>query len=542
VNLPEAFELAIQLHRAARLAEAESLYRQILSQAPRHAEVLSLLAGILDDTDRPAEAATLYHRITTLLPDDADAYVGLGNALRQLGNLDAAIFAYSSAIAIRPDFAGAMNNLANALWDSGNLEEAIPLLRRAASTSNDPATASNLLFALHFDPTTTPLQLRAEHDLWNERYGRPLFTPTTFADPPDPVRRLRIGYVSPDLHNHPVGLFMLPLLAHHDRTHFEIACYSDAFPDALSRQLSSLTHLWRDTRPLSDTQLVQLIRDDRIDILVDLTLHSRGSRLLAFARKPAPVQVTYLGYPSTTGLDVMDYRLSDPYLDPPGCDTGIYSETTCRLPATYWCYKPLFDVPPPGPPPAISNGFVTFGCLNNFYKLRPPVIDAWTKLLFNFPTSRLIVHARPGTHCRRMLDRFKDGGVDPQRIEFVDAQPLAAYFNTYRRIDIALDSFPFPGATTTLDALWSGVPVVTLAGSSAVSRAGASILSNIALTDLIAHDTDHYTDIARSLAADLPRLSDLRATLRQKMRSSPLTDVPRFARDIEHAFRDMWQR
>jgi len=545
VDLAQFYQQAVEHHRAGKLGEAEALYRQILANAPQSPEVLALLARILEDTGRAVEAAEAYRQIVTLRPADPDGYVGLGNCLRQLGDLNGAIEAYRCAIDLRPDYVGALNNIANALWDSGNLDEAIPLLRRAAAAGTDPAAASNLLFAMHFDPSVSPRELRAEHDLWNQRFARPLFTRTDFTNTRDPDRRLRIGYVSPDFHNHPIALFMLPLLEHHDRNAFEITCYSDAFPDGITHRLASLTHKWRDTRLLSDEQLAEQIRSDHIDILVDLALHSRGSRLLAFARKPAPIQVTYLGYCSTTGLETMDYRLSDPYLDPPsppGSDLSIYSEETVRLPATYWCYQPIFDVPAPGTPPALSNGFVTFGCLNNFYKIRPRVLDAWTKLLLEVPDSRLVLHAHAGSHRQRVRSRFEAAGIDPTRIEFVAAQSLAGYFDTYRRIDIALDPFPFPGATTTLDAIWSGVPVVTLAGNSAVSRAGVSILSNLGLTELIAADVEQYIAIAKSMAADLPRLTALRATLRDRMKSSPLTDAARFTHDLENAFRRMWQR
>jgi predicted O-linked N-acetylglucosamine transferase (SPINDLY family) len=545
VELSRIYQQAVEHHRAGRLGEAAVRYRQILKHAPQSPEVLVLLASILEDTGRAVEAAEIYRQIVMLRPADPDGYVGLGNCLRQLGDLDGAIGAYRRAIDHRPDYVGALNNLANALWDSGNLEEAIPLLRTASAVGTDPAAASNLVYSLHFDPSVSPRELRAEHDLWNQRFARPLFTRMDHGNARDPNRRLRIGYVSPDFHNHPVALFMLPLLEHHDRSGFEITCYSDAFPDGITHRLASLAQRWRDTRVLSDEQLTQQICADQIDILVDLALHSRGSRLLTFARKPAPVQVTYLGYCSTTGLDTMDYRLSDPYLDPPsppGSDLSIYSEVTVRLPATYWCYRPIFDVPAPQPPPALSQGFVTFGCLNNFYKIRPRVLDAWMKLVRELPDSRLILHAHAGAHRERVSSRFKAAGVDPGRVEFVGGQSLVGYFETYRRIDVALDPFPFPGATTTLDALWSGVPVVTLAGSSAVSRAGVSILSNLGLTELIATSVDQYVEIARSLTVDLQRLMDLRATLRDRMKSSPLTDATRFVQDLENVFREMWRR
>jgi protein O-GlcNAc transferase len=542
-GLQHASELAVEHHRVGRLAEAESIYRQILSQRPETPEILSLLADLFNSSGRHADAIAALTRVIELKPTDPNPLVSLGNAHRQMGNLDGAIDAYRRAIIIQPDFSGALNNLGNALRDTGDLNAALDCFRRSAAAGDDPAIAGNLCFALHFDPSTESGQLRQLHDAWNERFARPLLPQVlNYINSPDPNRRIRIGYVSPDLRNHPVGLFMLPLLANHNRTAFEVYCYSDAVPDLMTRRLAALIHGWRETLRFSDAELAEQIRHDGIDILVDLALHSRGSRLLAFARKPAPVQVCYLGYCSTSGLTAMDYRLSDPFLDPPGIDEHVYIEKTICLPQTYWCYQPILDAPPPGPLPAKGNGFVTFGCLNNFSKVNVTVLEVWRHIIQNTPQSHLIVHSHNGHHRDRILADYARVGISANRIEFVGTQPLARYLETYQRIDIALDPFPFPGATTSLDALWSGVPVVTLAGNTAVSRAGLSILSNVGLAELVSRNTNDYVGTAIQLAADLPRLEDLRASLRQKLRLSPLTNAPRFTRDIEVTFREMWRK
>jgi protein O-GlcNAc transferase len=336
---------------------------------------------------------------------------------------------------------------------------------------------------------------------------------------------------------------MLPLLATHDHAKFEIRCYSDVTDgDSTTEQLRKHADVWRETWSLSDAKLADLIRDDRIDILVDLLMHAKGSRMLTFARKPAPVQVSYLSYASTTGLEAMDYRLSDPYLDPPEADESLYTETTIRLPSTFWCFQPSAQMPEIAPLPASTNGYVTFGCLNNFWKVTPETRTAWMQLLDRVPNSRLVIHCYEGSHRQKLLEPFINEGIGPERIEFVGFLPIRQYFEQYNRIDIALDPFPYCGGTTTCESLWMGAPVVTVLGQTAVGRAGYSILSNIGLGALVARDVEQYLGLAEELAGYLSRLSELRGSLRSSMQSSPLMDAPRFARDIENAYRTMWRR
>src|SRR5208282_4692744 len=334
------------------------------------------------------------------------------------------------------------------------------------------------------------------------------------ANDPDPERRLRVGYVSPDFRRHPVGLFLLPLLEAHDRGRVEVFCYSSvSAPDDITQQCLNHADCWRDAAALDDETLAALIRADRIDVLVDLSAHIAGNRLLVFARKPAPVQATYLAYCSTTGLQTIDYRLTDPYLDTPGQAGAAYAEQSVWLEDTYWCYRPVIELPPPGPLPAVGTGYVTFGCLNNFCKASPPCLSVWRDLLQTVPGSHLLLCAHRGAH-RDRLRGFFAAAVDPQRVEFVGVSLLPEYFRLYDRIDIALDPFPYSGGTTTCDALWMGVPVVSLAGKTAVGRAGLSILTNAGLPDLVAGSIDDYLRIAASLANDLARLDGLRTGLR----------------------------
>jgi predicted O-linked N-acetylglucosamine transferase (SPINDLY family) len=332
------------------------------------------------------------------------------------------------------------------------------------------------------------------------------------------------------------------LFQHHDHAQFEVFCYAQVpSPDAMTRRLQQHADHWRTIVGLSDEQVASQIRLDGIDILVDLTLHMASNRLLVFARKPAPVQVTYLAYCGSSGMSAIDYRISDPYLDPPGSDLSCYSEETVRLPRTYWCYQPGAS-PAPAPAPALKNGFITFGCLNNFAKVSPVALDLWATILVAVPKSRLIIHASPGAHLNDIARRMERAGVEASRVLFIGKQPWAAYMQTYAEIDIALDPFPYAGGITTCDALWMGVPAVTLSGETAVGRGGRSILSNLGLMELIAFSPDQYARIAIDLAQDRDRITDLRDRMQDRMLASPLMDAPRFARDMEAAYRQMWHK
>jgi predicted O-linked N-acetylglucosamine transferase (SPINDLY family) len=293
---------------------------------------------------------------------------------------------------------------------------------------------------------------------------------------------------------------------------------------------------------MSDEKVAQIIRQDQIDILVDLTMHMAHNRMLVFARKPAPIQVTYLPYCGTTGLRTIDFRFTDPYLEPQEQHDEYYSERSVRLPETYWCYRPLVQTPQVDALPALQRGYVTFGCLNNFCKVTAPTLDAWRRLMKEVPESRLLVHAKRGSHRDRVRDFLAQERIGPHRLTFVEKVPMAQYFSTYQQMDIALDPFPYGGGTTTCDALWMGVPVVSLAGNTGVGRGALSILSNIGLAELVAGTEDEYVQIAVRLARDLPRLGNLRTTLRERMQKSPLTDAPRLTRYIEAAYRDMWRQ
>jgi predicted O-linked N-acetylglucosamine transferase (SPINDLY family) len=524
---------------------AIEVYRQGIACNPASAEAHYNLGNALRDRGQFDAAIDAYREAIALKPAWPEAHNNLAGALRDKGQLDSAIAAYRQALVLKPNYAEAYHNLGSALTDQGQLSEAIAAYRQALEI--DPGNAltdSNLVYTLQFHPDSDGRTIAEELRRWNRQHAQPLgrlVRPHINDRTPD--RRLRVGYVSPDLREHVVGRNLLPLILQHDHRQFELTCYSNVRrPDALTAQFQQNADCWRDIVGLTDEQVAQQIRADQIDILVDLSLHLADSRLLIFARKPAAVQVTFAGYPGSTGLTAIDYRLSDPYLDPPERDESMYSEKTVRLPDTFWCYDPLDcrDIPV-NRLPALESGIVTFGCLTNFYRINDRVLELWSRVLQKVQSSRLVLLSPRGSHRQGLLDRVARDGIDPARIEFFCHLPRREYMQLYHRIDFVLDTFPYNGHTTSLDSFWMGVPVVTLVGQSAVSRAGWCQLSNLGLTELAAQTPDQFVSIAVALAADLPRLSQLRSTLRQRMERSPLMDAPRFARNIEAAYRQMWR-
>jgi protein O-GlcNAc transferase len=526
-----------------QLNESIVAFREAVRLNPGFPEAYSNMGNALRDMGQVAEAVAAYREAVRLRPDFAGAYSNLGNALTAMGQLDEAIAACRQSIRLNPNLAGTHSNLGNALKNNGQLDEAIAAYREAIRIEPGFELAnSNLVYLLHFHCGYDAKMIFEEHQRWNRQHAGPL---KKFIQPHtnnrDPERPLRIGYVSPDFRSHPIGRFLLALLGAHDRDRFTIFCYSDVRrPDPLTSLLQQRAMQWRNIVGVPDERVAQLIREDQIDILIDLTMHMANNRMRLFARKPAPVQVTYLAYCSTTGLETMDYRLTDPHLDPPGMNDAYYSEKSIRLPETYWCYPVHEQTPEVGPAPAVNSGEVTFGCLNNFSKVSPEALSSWIELLKSVPRSRLILHAGDGSLRQRTLDLVERAGIKRDRLKFVGKVPLYDYFKQYEQIDIGLDPFPYTGGTTTCDALWMGVPVVTLAGRTGVGRSGVSILRNIGLLELIADSPEQYVQTAAGLANDLPWLSELRRTLRDRMQGSVLMDAPRFARHIEAAYWGMW--
>jgi protein O-GlcNAc transferase len=532
------------MHRN-KLDEAQACYQRALQLKPDYADAHINLGKVFMDHGALDKAAACFRRVLQLNSDDVQAHYSLGLVCRSRGDLDEAVACYRQALKRDPTYAEAYNNLGYALKDQGNLDEAVACFRRAAELQpDDPTAHSNLLYTLVFCPGYDARAIFEEHRLWNRRFAEPL----AHLIQPHPNecsadRRLRIGYVSPDFRDHAESFFTVPLLAAHDHENSEIYCYADvARPDAVTARLRSLADVWRDIAGLTDERVAGLIREDRIDILIDLTMHMARNRLLVFARKPAPVQVSWLAYPGTSGLSTVAYRLTDPLIDPPGLHDHCYSEESIRLAGAYWCYDPLAGEPDVSALPAVKNGFITFGCLNNFCKVNDSVLKLWSQVLKAALSSRMLILAPEGSARRRTLDLLEREGVGRDRVTFVDRQPRPRYLELYHRIDIGLDTFPYHGQTTSLDGFWLGVPVVTLVGTTPAARAGLSLLTNLGLPELVAQTRDQFVSIAVALAGDVPRLCELRATLRNRLQASSLMDAPRFARTVEAAYREMWRR
>jgi predicted O-linked N-acetylglucosamine transferase (SPINDLY family) len=545
---PDMFEafnnLGIALQGKGQLDEAIASFRQAIGLKPDLAQAHNNLGAALREMGQLDEAIAAHRRAIQLKPEYAAAYFNLGNALKDIGQFDEAIGLYRQAIRLTPDYAAAHNNLGNALEDIGQLDEAIAIYRQAIRLKPDGAMAhSNLVFALHYHPGYDAGMICEEARRWNQQHAEPLkklIEPHT--NDRDPDRRLRIGYVSPDFRQHCQALFTIPLLSNHDREGFEIFCYADVGrPDAVTERIRGYSHVWRSILGMTDAEVARRIREDRIDILVDLTMHMAKNRMLLFARKPPPVQAAWLAYPGTTGLSAMDYRLTDPYLDPPGLNDQFYSETTIRLPDTFWCYDPLVKELAVNPLAAQTAGHVTFGCLNNFCKVNQRVVQLWAQVLKTVPRSQFMLLCPEGSHRQRVLDILQREGINPDRIELITYRRRPQYLELYHRIDVGMDTFPYNGHTTSLDSYWMGVPVITLVGKTVVGRAGLSQLTNLGLPELIAQTPEQYVQIATDLAGDLPRLAELRRTLRGRMQASPLMDAPRFARNVEAAYRQMWR-
>lgn len=582
-TIQEVFRQALQLHQAGRNTQAEQLYRQILTANPQHVETLYYLGILYFDAGHLAPAVDCFKQAISANPNFPQAYFCLANAHLKRSDTTAAIEACNNAIALKPSYPEAFGTLADALRKSGDLDGSIPAYQKAIALTtaneiaiaryycgwsiamkdkgqipaslelmekslrhnpNSPKDHGNLLFTSLFDEAFDAKENLRKCRQWNDTFAAPLASqikPHLQTRVPD--RRLRIGYVSADFRMHAVGRFLLPLFKHHDRTQYEIFCYSDVIhPDEYTRHMQSCVDVWRHTYTLSDAQLAEGIRNDQIDLLIDLSMHIDGSRLLAFARKPAPIQMTYLAYPGTTGLAAMDYRISDNFIDPPGSDDTVYSEKTLRLPHCYWCYAPLPTTPAVNLLPALSNGFITFGCFNNYCKVSPSALAAWARLLAAVPNSRLVLGSPEGSHRQQALEIFAVAGVVGERIEFRAKIPLADYFSLYHQVDIGLDPFPYAGGTTTCDALYMGVPVITLAGQTSIARSGVSILSSLHEEGWIGSSVEDYIAIGVRLASDVPALASIRTELRARMRVSPLMDASGFARGIERLYRSAWEK
>ena len=539
-------KLAFALRFIGRNEEAITEFRSALRYQPDNAEAGDGLAYLLFEMGRKEEAAECFRSTLRYHQEKAERYSAYGSVLYALGLCGDAIKAYETALKLNPKL-NLSAAIGNCLLMQGRVEDAIDFYRQAIARNPGNVQAhSTLLMALNYLPDISKEDRYREHCVWGKIYGEPKHAQKFQRNLRESNRRLRIGYVSGDFRaNHSVTYFIEPLLAGHDQEVFDVFCYSMMpRPDDTTRHLQQLVSHWRDIYGWDDARLADCIFEDGIDILVDLGGHTAANRLTAFTLKPAPIQVSYLGYPNTTALKSIDYRLTDILADPMGED-AYYTERLVRLPGCFLCYKPAADTPPVKQLPALQAGYVTFASFNNLAKVNDKVIELWCRILKAVSDSRLIIKYRaledPLTR-ERFMKLFVSHGIAADRVEFYGHIPSRReHLALYGKVDIALDTFPYNGTTTTCEALWMGVPVMTLAGNTHAGRVGASLLNSIGLRDWVAHTTEDFVYRIGQHTADSRGLSILRAELRDRVAASPLCDGGEFVRNLEAAYRDMWR-
>jgi predicted O-linked N-acetylglucosamine transferase (SPINDLY family) len=543
-NAPCALRLGFALAKLGRNEEAEGALGRAVSLVPADAEAWDTLGFVLKARGKLEEAIAAHRRAAGLNPGRALSWHNLGSALVFAGRLSEALEAHERAVLSDPSAGYAIQGRALALQGCHRIPEAVEAYGEALRLCpSDHASRSYRLMALNYLDCHGPERLLAEHLAYGAAVGGE--RPRKFINTPDPGRRLRVAFLSPDLRTHSVAFFLEPLLAHLDRAEFDVILYHDHFiVDATSDRLRSAASHWRNFVGLQDDAVEALILADRPDILVDLAGHTGLNRLPLLARRLAPVQVSYLGYPNTTGVRAVDYRFVDGITDPVGIAEQGHTERIVRFAATAWSYAPPADSPEPAAPPSVCGAPVTFGCFNNFSKVSDAAIGAWSRLLGEFPDSRLRLKSTglgEGAVAGRALRRLRNAGLDPERVDIMGHTPtIASHLALYHGVDVALDTFPYNGTTTTCEALWMGVPVITLAGRRHASRVGASLLGAVGHAEWITRDWVSYVAAAAHIAADGPNRQVIARTLRDSMKASPLLDHAGQARRFGGALRQTW--
>lgn len=536
-------KLAIANQLRGRLFEAKQLFLDVLSQEPKNTVALYLLGTIEHQQNNTNQAIELISKAIELDPNYTDACYNLAVIFKDQGKLKEAANTYRKVIKLDANHSAAYNSLGTVLASQGKLKESIDTYRKLLKTNPNYTNArSNFIGCLNYDSKITQQEIFTESQQWDNIHA----TAKTYQLHNQVAKqRLRIGYVSPDFREHSVSYFFEPVIKEHDRKLFEVFCYAEvAKPDHKTEYFRRISDGWRSTVGMTDSAVAKCIYEDGIDILVDLAGHTFNNRLLAFAEHPAPVQITWFGYPNTTGLAAMDYRLTDNVADPIGEADNLHTESLIRLPNSFLCYAPPNVAPKINELPALKNGYVTFGCFNNIMKITPEVVSTWVSILRRVPKSRLLIKSRSfrdDETQKSYLEQFNKHDIDLKRIElYASVTTKLNHLASYNQIDIGLDPFPYNGTTTTCEALWMGVPVITLKGDRHASRVSASILTQINHKELITDSIADYVDKAVNLANNLTCLSTLRNELRDQMYTSPLCDAEGFTRDIETVYQEMW--
>ncbi len=525
------------------IAEAVESYRNAIRLKPDYATAHYNLAIALETLEDFDLAITSYQRSIDLEPGSHKSYFNLGAVQKNLGMPDAAFASYKKALALKPDYAKAKNNLGDLSQSLGMLEDAVSYYHEALRIDPDYSDAhSNLLLAENYVLGNTAETLYQKHREWALQFAPRNDTQVTYPNPPVPERTLNIGFVSGDLGRHPVGYFVVGLLKNLPRHDVRVFCYSDRKEDDLTRQIKETTDQWRTIVGLSDNALLAQIRADKIDILIDLAGHTAKNRLLALTKKPAPIQVAWAGYAGTTGISQIDYLISDRYSTPVDED-AFYEETIVRMPDGWLCYTPPDYAPVVGPLPSTQTGHITFASFCNPSKLNGEVIAVWSEILHAVSDAKLLIKYHNIDYpafSARLTEAFKENGIDASRLILEGRAPHDQLLERYNAVDIALDPFPYSGGLTTYEALWMGVPVITVPGATFASRHTESHLATLGQTDFIARDKREYVKIATDLAHDPDRLRDLRSSLRDMMSQSPVCDTEKFALHFHSVLRDMW--
>lgn len=525
--------------------EAVKAATKIINKDPSRTDIMLALAMVFKQTGQFNRAKEWFVKILEQEPH-ALVYNELGFICQRAGHLSQALEYQKRAVEADPNNAELLAGLARMHIGTGQVQEGINLFRRAIEA--DPANAavhSNLLFYLHHQAELDPCQLFEEHRRWGRLHAPASLARVSHDNNHDPERRLRVGYISPDFRVHPVAYFIEPLLDGHNHDAVEVYGYSNvAYPDKVTEQLKTDFDSYRNIRGLDDKTVVDMIQQDKIDILVELSGHTADNRLLVMAHKPAPIQVTYLGSPDTTGIEAIDYRFTDVLADPPESQQ-FYTEELFFLSDGFLCYKPADFAPPVTPLPALRNGYITFGSFNSSSKVHPHTIELWARILKANRDSRILLKFGVSTDHRMgkyYFSQFERLGINPGRVAVCGWKPIDEHLRLYGEVDIALDTYPCNGFTTTCEALWAGLPVISLVGKCHASRVGLSILSSVGLNFFAAITPDEYAAKATALAENRRALAQLRSSMRQRMKDSALCDAKRFARKVEAAYRKMWHQ
>ncbi len=568
------------LSEAGRIEEAQTSYEQAIHHKKDYWDAYINLGTLLKKSGRYREAIKYFEAAVPIKATD-QLHANIGELYKFLDEDENSIRHYEAAVAINPDYLAALNNLgsmyynnfdyeksfmyyervlkldpnhatslnnfAGLLKNMGRLEEAMDYYRRSVDFAPDRDSAySNMLLAMIYTASVSPEEITESSREFGRRFADPVLRMSPLVRDKAPNRKLRIGYVSPDFRLHAVNYFFENLLNNHDRTQFQIYAYSNVKKeDEVTARLKRGTDYWRNIRNKNDDEAADMIEADQIDILVDLAGHTGENRLMIFARKPAPIQVSWLGYPATTGLKAIDYRITDSYAEPQGMTEHLNVEKLWRLPQIFCCYGAHEKIPAViDHPPCEDNGYITFGCFNNFSKVTDIVLETWRRILVAVPNSKLMLEIGSADIPRFQVsldERLQRLQVPKERIIVVPRHP-SNQFVLYNKIDIALDPFPCAGGTTSMDTMWMGVPLITLAGHHFVSRMGVTILNNVGLPELIAENTDEYIAKAVALAQNHEKLRSIRNNLRDKVTASPMMDQKLFASNMEDAYREMWKK